>query len=338
MLFIKRAARAGDRWTAHVAFPGGKRDPNDADDCAAAVRETFEEVGLDLGPALACGKLPDRIVTTSWGTVPLMVLCPFVFLLTDAAPPALHLQPTEVASAHWVPLRLLLDPALRTTEACDVGDRLARRAGHALSAVLRVALGRMQYSAVRLWPSMSVYSPFGADFMAPVVARKWAAPLVLWGLTLGVVEDFVDMLPPVGEALRLWRWPTFSAPDVRFVVALMARGLKQRNMERAMRQSVAAAMLADDVARNRRAECSAEDQRELDELDKSLEEMGQSGVLVRSEKAGDGILAERERVSCVNTLLEGYYDVVRMAVWVTMAGRVLVGATLVGGLVWRSKR
>ena len=36
------------------------------------MRETREEVGLDLNaePSLYCGHLPDRIVTTSWGTVP----------------------------------------------------------------------------------------------------------------------------------------------------------------------------------------------------------------------------------------------------------------------------
>jgi 8-oxo-dGTP pyrophosphatase MutT (NUDIX family) len=98
VLFIKRAARAGDRWTSHVALPGGKRDEAlDADDCATAVRETWEEVGLVLGKHSGCasedienggssngkaetastdvaayyiGKLPERVVTTSWGKVP----------------------------------------------------------------------------------------------------------------------------------------------------------------------------------------------------------------------------------------------------------------------------
>ncbi|KAK2755722.1 hypothetical protein FQN54_005872 [Arachnomyces sp. PD_36] len=48
VLFIKRAARVGDMWTGHVALPGGKRDPEDADDRAVAMRETSEEIGLDL--------------------------------------------------------------------------------------------------------------------------------------------------------------------------------------------------------------------------------------------------------------------------------------------------
>jgi 8-oxo-dGTP pyrophosphatase MutT (NUDIX family) len=71
VVFIKRAARVGDRWTSHVALPGGKRDPEDEDDQATAVRETSEEIGLDLmRDALFVGNLPERVISTSWGKVP----------------------------------------------------------------------------------------------------------------------------------------------------------------------------------------------------------------------------------------------------------------------------
>lgn len=72
VLFIKRASRVGDRWTGHVALPGGRRDLEDADDEAAAVRESMEEVGIDLSypNAIAVGNLPQRVVTTSWGKIP----------------------------------------------------------------------------------------------------------------------------------------------------------------------------------------------------------------------------------------------------------------------------
>lgn len=72
VVFIKRAARVGDRWTSHVALPGGKRDPEDEDDKAVAIRETVEEIGLDLTSpnAFFVGNLPERVVSTSWGKVP----------------------------------------------------------------------------------------------------------------------------------------------------------------------------------------------------------------------------------------------------------------------------
>jgi len=75
VLFIKRAARTGDKWNGHVALPGGKRDPEDEDDETTAAREALEEVGIDLGHenAIAIGNLPQRIVTTSWGKVPYVV-------------------------------------------------------------------------------------------------------------------------------------------------------------------------------------------------------------------------------------------------------------------------
>ncbi|PQE09068.1 NUDIX family hydrolase protein [Rutstroemia sp. NJR-2017a BVV2] len=72
LLFIKRAAREGDRWTSHVALPGGKKDPSDSNDREVAIRETSEEVGLELRGerCISVGNLPERVVSTSWGSVP----------------------------------------------------------------------------------------------------------------------------------------------------------------------------------------------------------------------------------------------------------------------------
>lgn len=98
MLFIQRAERAGDPWSGHMAFPGGHRNPEDADLPSAAMRETWEEVGLDLSDAPMLGALPDQRPMSGRRN---LVVAPFVFAI--AGEPALALN-HEVAAAVWSPL------------------------------------------------------------------------------------------------------------------------------------------------------------------------------------------------------------------------------------------
>jgi 8-oxo-dGTP pyrophosphatase MutT (NUDIX family) len=48
LLYILRAANPRDRWSKQVGFPGGRQQRSDVSDWATAVRETREEIGLDL--------------------------------------------------------------------------------------------------------------------------------------------------------------------------------------------------------------------------------------------------------------------------------------------------
>lgn len=79
VLYIKRATRITDRWSAQVAFPGGRQEPDDENSLFTAYRETWEEVGIDLAEKdfLEIGQLDDREITTSLGKRLLMVLSPF---------------------------------------------------------------------------------------------------------------------------------------------------------------------------------------------------------------------------------------------------------------------
>jgi 8-oxo-dGTP pyrophosphatase MutT (NUDIX family) len=112
ILMIKRAEREGDPWSGHMAFPGGRMDTVDAHGFDVAVRETSEEIGVELGAEDTCiGRLSE--VSARPGRSALgMVVTPFVFRLDRDV----DFQPNyEVAEVVWVPLEFLLNPENRTT-------------------------------------------------------------------------------------------------------------------------------------------------------------------------------------------------------------------------------
>lgn len=101
-LFIRRAVRAGDPWSGHIGLPGGRREPGDADLLATAIRETREEIGVDLPSAVLLGALDDLVPSTP--SLPPLMIRPFVFGV-DPRPQAGTSD--EVASSHWIPLESL---------------------------------------------------------------------------------------------------------------------------------------------------------------------------------------------------------------------------------------
>jgi 8-oxo-dGTP pyrophosphatase MutT (NUDIX family) len=103
LLFIRRAEVGGDPWSGDMAFPGGRFEDGDADAMATAVRETREELGLDLED-LATPLVELDTVTTHFLPQHLAVH-PFVFALRRDA----RLVPNaEVAAIHWFSVERLL--------------------------------------------------------------------------------------------------------------------------------------------------------------------------------------------------------------------------------------
>jgi 8-oxo-dGTP pyrophosphatase MutT (NUDIX family) len=105
ILLIRRAERAGDPWSGHMALPGGRRDGQDHDLLTTAIRETSEEVGIELSVAAVAGTLDD--VVPRLPVLPPIAVRPFVFVLS--ARPGIRLN-SEVTSASWVPVDHLLRP------------------------------------------------------------------------------------------------------------------------------------------------------------------------------------------------------------------------------------
>ncbi len=114
LLFIRRAEHPADPWSGHMAFPGGRQNLGDSSPLGAAVRETKEELGLDLeADARWLGALPPVPASARGRRIPL-VIHPFVFSLAGPRP-TLVPDPGEVAEALWIPLPVLEAPERRET-------------------------------------------------------------------------------------------------------------------------------------------------------------------------------------------------------------------------------
>jgi 8-oxo-dGTP pyrophosphatase MutT (NUDIX family) len=112
VLFIRRAEHPKDPWSGQMAFPGGRAEPGDADLRGTAIRETREEIGLDLGAAAEdLGQL-DEVRAIARLRPMNLTIRPFVFRLREPFEPALS---DEVRSLHWLPLGELLGPSRRST-------------------------------------------------------------------------------------------------------------------------------------------------------------------------------------------------------------------------------
>ena len=86
-----------------VAFPGGKVDASDSSPVDTALREAWEEVGLDPRNVELLGALPTYTTGTAF------IVTPVVALIEPGL--SLNPNPAEVSLLFEVPLRFLMDPA-----------------------------------------------------------------------------------------------------------------------------------------------------------------------------------------------------------------------------------
>lgn len=122
ILFIERPVSPTDPWSGHIAFPGGRRSGNE-DDRETAVRETMEEVGIDLeAVGRYLGRLDD--IQPSRGGPRLAVAAMAFEVPTDVE---VRPEPREVASVLWIPVTHLADPeaAAEHLLVLDRGEQLS---------------------------------------------------------------------------------------------------------------------------------------------------------------------------------------------------------------------
>lgn len=98
-----------------VSFPGGRREPGDADLWATALREAVEEISLDPGTVRRVGRLDSFVTVGSRSLV-----CPFV--ATVERRPELVPDPAEVERVLHVRLSELTDPDTWREEVWSLGE------------------------------------------------------------------------------------------------------------------------------------------------------------------------------------------------------------------------
>lgn len=107
LLMIKRAEVERDPWSGHIACPGGRHEPSDRDLEATAIRETWEETGVDIAKdGRVLGTLDDLHPRTS--SIPAILIRPYVAVVR---PDVEIVASPEVAEAFWVPLDALREQA-----------------------------------------------------------------------------------------------------------------------------------------------------------------------------------------------------------------------------------
>jgi 8-oxo-dGTP pyrophosphatase MutT (NUDIX family) len=118
LLFIRRVEREGDSWSGQIALPGGRQNPDDESLLNTAIRETWEEIGLQLGTVgETLGVLDDVAPRTP--VLPPIAVRPYVFAVPQQVT---TVAGAEVAEIFWVPLDLLRDESRWAHTEVDAAD------------------------------------------------------------------------------------------------------------------------------------------------------------------------------------------------------------------------
>lgn len=233
VLYVRRAEREGDPWSGQVSFPGGKQEEIDrGSDLTTAVRETREEIGVDLSSSrFEClGQINDRSAYSRGAEIDLSISA-FVFQdkLHTEEDLALRLNVSEISGARWVPSSELISDKV-------VWDRVefpfATRIFPALKAAPETALERFGLFSLR-FPSLPLHELLGS--VAQTESKtEHDLPYNLWGLTFRITEDLLRLAGTPQEETFAAKHPPCLFPSksigaiCNVILGLMHRyGLKQ---------------------------------------------------------------------------------------------------------------
>ena len=130
LLLIKRSEREGDPWSGQIALPGGRWSAEDATLQDTAVRETWEETGVDIAECgTVLGTLDELRPRTPM--LPPIIVTPFVAVVR---PDVAIATSDEVAEAFWVPLETFAEPGVEAESEVTARDTTWRVPSYRLGA------------------------------------------------------------------------------------------------------------------------------------------------------------------------------------------------------------
>ncbi len=129
-----------------ISFPGGQREDSDIKTVETALRESYEEIGLEPSRVTVLGELDDVFTAVSS-----FVITPVVGLV-EGGIDNLRPAPDEVKSLLVVPVNRLLASDVHTTETRSVGEQQYRIHYYTVGDdVIWGATGRIVYQFLKAW-------------------------------------------------------------------------------------------------------------------------------------------------------------------------------------------
>lgn len=116
VLFTRRNANLPEH-SGQVSFPGGRADPGDLSPEETALREAYEEIGLNPRDVKLLGRLRGFITITNYSVTPVVGVIPWPYTLIPAQ--------SEVTRIFTIPLDWLADPANHEQVPHQVPDKNA---------------------------------------------------------------------------------------------------------------------------------------------------------------------------------------------------------------------
>ncbi len=116
ILFIRRTLVPNDFHSGQVAFPGGSQDPTDKNAEATAIRETWEEIGVDEKNIRILGHLDRFLTISNYMVTPIVGVLPW--------PYEFNLSENEVSRIFTIPLSWLADKKNREIRKRNLANKV----------------------------------------------------------------------------------------------------------------------------------------------------------------------------------------------------------------------